>query len=42
MAIEDYAFGASGKVFDIAETIGAIKNQFYTSSIPYKKYPPSA
>lgn len=41
MAIEDYAFGASGKVFDIAETIGAIKNQFYTSSIPYKKYPPS-
>ena len=41
MAIEDYAFGANGHVFNIAETIGSIKNEFYVSNIPYKKYPPS-
>lgn len=41
MAVEDYAYGANGHVFNIAETIGAIKNIFYLNQIPYKKYPPS-
>lgn len=40
IAVEDYAFGAKGKVFDIAECSGALKNIFYTQNIPMKKFPP--
>lgn len=40
IAIEDYAFGAKGKVFDIAESSGALKNIFYSMKIPMKKFPP--
>lgn len=40
IAVEDYAFGAKGKVFDIAECSGALKNIFYTLKIPMKKFPP--
>lgn len=40
VAVEDYAFGAKGKVFDIAECSGALKNIFYNMKIPMKKFPP--
>ena len=40
MAIEDYAFGAKGKVFDLAEFAGGLKNYFYVDKIPTKKFPP--
>lgn len=40
VAVEDYAFGAKGKVFDIAESSGGLKNIFYTMKIPMKKFPP--
>lgn len=40
VAVEDYAFGAKGKVFDIAECSGALKNFFYSQKIPMKKFPP--
>lgn len=39
-AIEDYAFGAKGKIFDIAEYCGSIKDVYYRKNIPHKKYPP--
>lgn len=42
VAIEDYSYGSSGNVFDIAEMVGSIKNQIYELGIPYKKYPPSS
>jgi Holliday junction resolvasome RuvABC endonuclease subunit len=40
IAVEDYAFGAKGRVFDIAESSGALKNIFYSMKIPMKKFPP--
>lgn len=40
IAVEDYAFKAKGKVFDIAECSGALKNIFYSMKIPMKKFPP--
>ena len=40
MAIEDYAMGAKGKVFDLAEFAGGMKNFFYMQNIPTKKLPP--
>lgn len=39
-ATEDYAFGATGHVFDIAEVCGAIKEKLYCKNIPYKKFSP--
>lgn len=41
-AVEDYAYGATGAVFDIAEVCGSIKEKLYLKNIPYKKYPPSS
>lgn len=41
-AVEDYAYGATGAVFNIAEVCGAIKEKLYVRNIPYKKYPPSS
>lgn len=40
IAIEDYAYGASGKVFDLAEFAGGLKNYFYSQKIPIKKFAP--
>lgn len=40
VAIEDYAFGAKGKVFDLAEFAGSMKNYMYDRRIPIKKFPP--
>lgn len=41
IAVEDYSYGSSGKVFDIAEWAGGLKNIFYTRKIPIKKFPPT-
>lgn len=41
-ATEDYAYSASGAVFDIAEVCGGIKEKLYIKNIPYKKFPPSS
>src|ERR1035437_1658309 len=41
-ATEDYAYGANGAVFDIAEVCGGIKEALYIKNIPYKKFPPSS
>ena len=41
-ATEDYAFGATGNTFDIAEVCGAIKEEIYNLEIPYKKFPPAS
>lgn len=40
VAVEDYAFGAKGKVFDLAEFAGSMKNYMYDRRIPIKKFPP--
>jgi Holliday junction resolvasome RuvABC endonuclease subunit len=41
VAVEDYAYDGKGKIFDIAECSGALKNYFYVRNIPMKKYPPT-
>lgn len=40
--IEDYAFGATGRVFHIAENTGLMKYGLYVSKIPYDTYAPGA
>jgi len=40
IAIEDYAFAGKGKVFDLAEFAGGMKEIFYNLKIPMKKFPP--
>lgn len=41
-AIEDYAFGASGRVFGIAESTFAMKEKLYDNGAHLRTYPPSA
>ncbi|MFA5484939.1 MAG: hypothetical protein WC260_01695 [Candidatus Pacearchaeota archaeon] len=41
VAFEGYAFGASGKVFDIAETTATMKIQLYEKGIPFRIYEPT-
>lgn len=41
VAIEDYAMGATGRVFDIGEMVGSIKQELWKQNVSYKKYPPS-
>lgn len=40
VAIEDYAYSANGKVFNIAESTGALKVKLYESYIPIRLYDP--
>lgn len=40
VAIEDYAYSANGKVFNIAESTGALKVKLYESFIPIRLYDP--
>jgi len=42
LAIEDYAFAAKGRVFNIGENCGLLKNELYQNSIPYEVFAPSA
>jgi len=39
--IEGYAFGATGRVFQIAENTGALKYQLWKEGLSYGVYPPS-
>lgn len=39
--IEDYSFGSTGMVFNIAENLGLLKHKLYKSNIPFKLYPPT-
>lgn len=39
--IEGYAFGAVGRVFQIAENAGLLKYQIWKSNIPYQVFAPS-
>jgi len=41
VAFEGYAFGASGKVFDIAETTAIMKVKLYEDGIPFRVYEPT-
>ncbi len=41
VSIEDYAFAGKGKVFDLAEFAGGMKNYFYLRNIPTKKLSPA-
>lgn len=41
VGIEDYAFGATGRVFSIAESTFAIKSQIYNSGAVLRTYPPT-
>lgn len=40
VAIEDYAYSANGKVFNIAESTGALKVKLYENYIPIRLYDP--
>lgn len=40
VAIEDYAYAGKGKIFDLAEFEGGLKNLYYAKKIPIKKFPP--
>ena len=40
--IEGYAFGAVGRVFQIAENTGCLKHQLWIESIPHTVYPPTS
>lgn len=42
IAIEDYAFGASGNNFDIGEFIGQIKYMVFANDIPMRLYDPNS
>lgn len=42
VAIEDYAYSANGKVFNIAESTGALKVKLYENYIPIRLYDPSS
>ena len=42
IAIEDYAMGGSGRVFNIAEFTGSLKDIFYRQRIPMKTLPPTS
>lgn len=41
-AIEDYAFGAKGAVFDIGEFVGYIKMNLFEKKIPFRLYDPNS
>ena len=41
VGIEGYAFGAVGRVFQIAENCGLFKNKLWERDIPYDVYPPT-
>ena len=42
VAMEDYALGASGLVFNIAECTGILKTLMHSIGIEFHKYPPTA
>jgi len=39
--MEGYAFGATGRVFQIAENTGSLKYQLWKEGLGYDVYPPS-
>jgi Holliday junction resolvasome RuvABC endonuclease subunit len=39
--IEGYSFGSVGRVFQIAENVGALKYQLWKKDLPYDVYPPT-
>ena len=39
-SVEDYAYGAEGNIFDIAEFCGGLENSFYVCGKSFKRYPP--
>lgn len=39
--IEGYAFGATGRVFQIAENCGLLKHKLWQNKIPFDVFPPS-
>tara|TARA_A100001015_G_scaffold56295_2_gene61897 strand:+ start:1964 stop:2545 length:582 start_codon:yes stop_codon:yes gene_type:complete len=41
VGIEGYAFGAVGRVFQIAENCGLFKHKLYEKGIPHEVYPPT-
>lgn len=41
IAMEDYAMGARGRVFEIAENTGALKQKLRASKFDFKLYPPT-
>jgi Holliday junction resolvasome RuvABC endonuclease subunit len=41
VSLEDYALGAKGKVFNIAEVTGLLKHYLFLQNIPVYKYPPT-
>jgi len=41
VGIEGYAFGAVGRVFQIAENCGLLKHKLWERDIPYDVYPPT-
>jgi len=42
VAVEDYAFGANGNVFDIGEFIGQVKLEIFNMNIPIRLYDPNS
>ena len=42
VAIEGYAYGATGRVFNIAENTGILKYKLYNATIPIEIIPPQA
>jgi len=41
VAVEGYAYGASGRVFHIAENTGLLKHKLWVSDTPYDVYTPT-
>jgi len=42
VAIENYAYGATGRVFNIAENTGVLKYKLYQRGLPLETIPPSS
>lgn len=42
MAIENYSFASKGKVFNIAESTGALKVKFFENEVPIRLYDPAS
>lgn len=42
VAIEDYSFASVGKVFNIAESTGALKVKFFENNVPIRLYDPAS
>lgn len=41
IAIEGYAYSATGKIFNLAENMGILKYKIYSEGIPFTIYPPT-